>query len=115
MGVSLTSSGEVNMNSHASIKGIRTQGCGITFSTVSVLEVTLELRFSLVFSKLTNNPKYNKHFYDPISISFGIFYFLFYNLNTSNLKMAKSLLIVSALFLAVVASINAAPTPKKRK
>lgn len=29
--------------------------------------------------------------------------------------MAKSLLIVSALFLAVVASVTAAPAPKKRK
>lgn len=29
--------------------------------------------------------------------------------------MAKSLLIVSALFLAVVASVNAAPAPKKRE
>jgi len=53
MGVSSTSSGEVNMNSRVSIKAIQTQGCGITFSTVSVLEVTLELSISSVFSKLT--------------------------------------------------------------
>lgn len=29
--------------------------------------------------------------------------------------MVKSLLIVSAMFLAVVASVTAAPTPKKRE
>jgi len=49
--VTKTSSGEVNANNRVSIKGIGTQGCGITLSTVSVSEVTSGIKIFLSFFK----------------------------------------------------------------